>query len=130
MKIFRLLIVLFIVSCTKKQSILYLKKTNTNYTIYIKKETKYMSHDLFSLFDNDTYFEYNQFKVPVKSKILMGKDIKVNPGQYKSKGEIIIKPSIKISINLITINTDDKIETPDFWNGTYIYQKNNIYKKT
>ena len=89
-----------------------------------------MSHDLFSLFDNDTYFEYNQFKVPVKSKILMGKDIKVNPGQYKSKGEIIIKPSIKISINLITINTDDKIETPDFWNGTYIYQKNNIYKKT
>lgn len=94
-------------------------KIKSNYVLKVNGRRKLMSHDLLSLFKDNTYIESEKFYLPRSTGIIKGQELLIEKGNYKLCGEINIQNK-KVNINLYYLNTDDHIKSKVSWNGVYI----------
>ncbi|CAN5249676.1 hypothetical protein BH11BAC5_BH11BAC5_08560 [soil metagenome] len=95
------------------------EKDNGRLIVKLRGRRKLMVHDPVSLFLNKTYEDSFSFSISqLTDCTIEGKDIPVEEGYYRYKGQITITKN-KLHVNLLIDNTDDKMLAPDSWNGDY-----------
>jgi hypothetical protein len=117
------LIVIALVRCNssgfKNYKNAEVEKDNGRLIVKLRGRRKLMVHDPVSLFLNKTYEDSFSFSISqLTDCTIEGKDIPVEEGYYRYKGQITIAKN-RLHVDLLIDNTDEKFLDTNSWNGDY-----------